>query len=184
MTGQPTLPRSPSGTVRIRKADWETPNALFASVDAELRFTLDACALPHNTKCERFYSPEDDAPSQPWHGRVWCNPEFSQVREFVTKAVGEIDAGRAELVCLLDSGEDGHPVGAGSDAACRRGRLLAGRVRFVGAAEPCPFPVMLTILRRPLRWSCADPKVSFTIPTRHRPGIHWTILKVVRDAEA
>jgi hypothetical protein len=37
---------------------WETPPRLFAKLDEEFHFTLDACALPENAKCKRFFSPD------------------------------------------------------------------------------------------------------------------------------
>lgn len=53
-------------------------------------FTLDVAAAPHNTKCERFYTREDDGLAQSWAGeRVWCNPPYSNLHAWVSKAWAE-----------------------------------------------------------------------------------------------
>ena len=57
---------------------WETPQDLFDRLDDEFGFDLDACALPQNAKCERYYTPEMDGLSQPWDGVVWCNPPYGR----------------------------------------------------------------------------------------------------------
>jgi phage N-6-adenine-methyltransferase len=49
-------------------------------------FTLDVAAASHNAKCERFYTREDDGLMQPWRGRVWCNPPYSDCGTWVEKA--------------------------------------------------------------------------------------------------
>lgn len=51
---------------------WETPQDFFDNLDKEFHFTLDACALPENAKCQKYYTPEDDGLLQPWSGVVWC----------------------------------------------------------------------------------------------------------------
>lgn len=57
---------------------WETPQELFDGLDAEFHFDLDVCALPDNAKCGKFYTPEIDGLSQPWHGTCWCNPPYGR----------------------------------------------------------------------------------------------------------
>ena len=43
-------------------------------------FTVDVAAAPHNTKCERFYTAEQDGLAQSWAGEtVWCNPPYSSI---------------------------------------------------------------------------------------------------------
>ena len=45
---------------------WSTPQDFFDKLDREFEFTLDACALPENSKCEKFYSPDVDGLKQEW----------------------------------------------------------------------------------------------------------------------
>lgn len=53
-------------------------------------FTLDVCAETHNAKCARWYGPADDGLGLSWAGeRVWCNPPYSALRAWVSKAWSE-----------------------------------------------------------------------------------------------
>ena len=67
-------------------------------------FTVDVAAAPHNAKCERYYTIDDDGLSQSWAGeRVWCNPPYSDIGAWVRKAWGEFiaRADPAELIVML-----------------------------------------------------------------------------------
>jgi hypothetical protein len=59
--------------------DYYTPPELFNTLG--LIFDVDVCApqggipwIPAQT----HYSLKDDGLTQPWHGRVWCNPPYSK----------------------------------------------------------------------------------------------------------
>lgn len=54
--------------------EWSTPQDLFDDLDAIFHFDLDACASRENAKCRRFFTRDDDALAQEWHGVVWMNP--------------------------------------------------------------------------------------------------------------
>lgn len=59
--------------------DWETPPAFFDILDREFGFTVDACAAPHNAKCDRYWTREQDGLAQDWSGeRVFCNPPYGR----------------------------------------------------------------------------------------------------------
>lgn len=74
---------------------WRTPPALFASLDAEFCFQLDAAAAPHNALCRRFITAEQNTLETPWadylndSGYVWLNPPYSDITPFVKKAAAE-----------------------------------------------------------------------------------------------
>jgi phage N-6-adenine-methyltransferase len=68
----------------------ETPWDFFNPLNERFGFTLDVAALPHNAKCERFYTPDDNGLEQSWAGeRVWCNPPYSNIEPWVVKAATE-----------------------------------------------------------------------------------------------
>lgn len=76
----------------------ETPWDFFRPLDERFNFTLDAAALPHNAKCKRFYTPEDNGIEQSWiRERVWCNPPYSKIEPWAEKA----RTGGAEVAVLL-----------------------------------------------------------------------------------
>ena len=56
----------------------ETPEYLFKRLSAVFNFTLDVCALPENTKCKDYYTPDDNGLENPWRGGVWCNPPYGR----------------------------------------------------------------------------------------------------------
>jgi phage N-6-adenine-methyltransferase len=71
--------------------DRGTDPETFARWDTRFHFTLDVAAAPHNTKCDRFYTVDDDGLAQSWAGeRVWCNPPYSDIRPWVDKAWHEV----------------------------------------------------------------------------------------------
>lgn len=81
--------------------DWRTPHGLFSRLDARYRFDLDAAASEGNALCTRYWTEADDALSQPWKGRVFCNPPYKRIAPWTRKAAAEYRAGRAELVVML-----------------------------------------------------------------------------------
>ena len=123
---------------------WETPQDLFNELDKEFHFNLDVCALPENTKCAAYYTPEMDGLSQPWYGRCWCNPPYGRgVGAWVQKAALSALAG-AIVVMLLPARTDTRWF---HRWIYRRAeiRFLSGRLKFGGAKNSAPFPSMVCI---------------------------------------
>lgn len=83
---QQTSKRGASDAVDDRGTNAE----FFAEVSERFGpFTLDVAAAPHNAKCGRFYTLADDGLTQPWTGAVWCNPPYSDLAAWVSKAWDE-----------------------------------------------------------------------------------------------
>ena len=128
------------------RRDWETPPALFAKLDAEFGFTLDACALPHNAKCAEHFTPDDDGLSREWRGVVWVNPPYGrEIPKWTRKAV-DASKGGALVVMLLPARTDSawwhDDVMPNAEV-----RFLRGRVKFVGAPYNAPFPCCVAVFR-------------------------------------
>lgn len=130
---------------RSQCATWATPPEVFGPLDAEFGFTLDVCALPDNTKCARYYTPADDGLAQRWEGICWMNPPYGRgVEAWIRKAYESSQTG-ATVVCLVKATPDTrwwHTYTPHAEV-----RWIPGRVRFVGAPDPAPFPVCLVIFR-------------------------------------
>lgn len=126
---------------------WSTPEWLFAELDKEFGFTLDACALPENAKCKRFFTPDDDGLLQPWSGVVWCNPPYgNRIGDWAAKARMEVQNG-VTTVCLLPARTDTrwfheHILGRAEI------RFVKGRLKFGGSENPAPFPSMIIIYKK------------------------------------
>lgn len=73
-------------------------------------FTLDVAAASHNAKCREFYTRGDDGLSQPWEGRVWCNPPYSNLSAWLFKAWQEWEhrshADLSLIVMLLPANQE------------------------------------------------------------------------------
>ena len=130
---------------------WETPQDFFDKVNEEFRFTLDACALPENAKCEKYYTPEQDGLSQPWEGIVWCNPPYGrQIGLWVRKAWLSSISGTM-VVMLIPARTDTrwfHEYIYNKEQV--EIRFIKGRIKFncIGGVKSCaPFPSMLVIFR-------------------------------------
>ncbi len=130
-----------------QSVEWSTPQLLFDALHAEFGFTLDAAAQPHNAKCPRFFTPEDDGLAQPWAGEVvWCNPPYGQfnVARWIQKGFEESRNG-ATVVMLVPSRTDARWF---HDFA-KRGeiRFIRGRLKFGGAKDNAPFASLLVVFR-------------------------------------
>lgn len=82
-----------------------TDPALFRALDERFHFTLDVAASEANAKCFYFIGagddPGDDGLKVQWRERVWCNPPYSQIRQWIEKAWAEWNASHVELIVML-----------------------------------------------------------------------------------
>jgi site-specific DNA-methyltransferase (adenine-specific) len=138
---------------------WRTPPDLFAALDAEFDFGLDAAALPDGSDslCLRWLF---DALRADWttiaSGRaVYLNCPYSKVRAFIGKAALERRCG-CTVVALVPARTDTRwwfaHVWDGTLHRPRPGvevRFLPGRLKFSGSANSAPFPSVVLVFRPP-----------------------------------
>jgi phage N-6-adenine-methyltransferase len=138
----------------------------FNPLNERFGFTLDVAAAPHNAKCERYFTRADDGLEQPWIGeRVWCNPPYSKIGDWVQKAHFEWVDGAELIVMLLPANrtEQGwwqdlvEPWRTNPAQRFFRVEFLRGRMRFIkagqaeiGPNERPPFGCCLLIWSRTL----------------------------------
>jgi len=123
---------------------WETPDELFVPLNNEFNFTLDVCATKENTKCNNYYTKEDDGLSQEWEGTCWMNPPFGEQKKWVIKAYEESLKG-VTIVCLL-------PARTNTNwwhDYCMKGEIIfiKGRPKFKGAKYGLPQPLAIVIFK-------------------------------------
>ena len=92
-----------------KKMDWCTPKGVFAALNDEFDFVLDAAASDKNAKCGDYYTEKDDALTQSWDkgGAVFCNPPYGRnIGKWVVKAYEESTKMPYPVVLLISARTD------------------------------------------------------------------------------
>lgn len=122
---------------------WRTPPALFASLDAEFCFQLDAAAAPHNALCRKFITVEQNTLETPWAdylnvpGYVWLNPPYSDITPFVKKAAAE-SANQIGTVMLVPADTSVGWFKEAIQTASEVRFITAGRLAFINPVTGKP----------------------------------------------
>lgn len=127
--------------------EWATPQHIFDELNNEFGFDLDVCANESNHKCENYYSIEQDGLLQDWSGhRVFCNPPYSNIAEWVKKAFYETKNDNTLVVLLIPSRTDTKYF---QNYIYNRSeiRFINGRLKFGNSKNSAPFPSMIVIFR-------------------------------------
>lgn len=128
--------------------NWATPAHVFAALDQEFGFTLDACASSSNAKCARFFNVSQDGLKQKWAPDVvWLNPPYGRtIGNWMKKAADEAARG-ATVVCLVPARTDTVWWHEQVMERANEVRLIRGRIRFGDSQASAPFPSALVIYR-------------------------------------
>ena len=128
--------------------EWPTPQGVFDELNEQFNFTLDPCATHENTKCERYFTAEDDGFIQDWgQERVFMNPPYGrEIKDWMKKAY-ESSRNGATVVCLVPARTDTQWF---HDYAVK-GEVIAikGRLKFGDSQNSAPFPSAIVIFRPP-----------------------------------
>ena len=117
--------------------EWFTPE-IYIEAARKVMGAIDVDPASHEVaqrtvQAARFYMREDDGLAQPWLGRVWLNPPYTQpwIAQFIDKLLAECHAGRAtEAIMLTHAYADTrwfHAAAAAADLMC----FTRGRVKFI-----------------------------------------------------
>lgn len=151
---------------------WRTPPALFASLDAEFCFQLDAAAAPHNALCRKFITAEQNTLQTPWAdylnvpGYVWLNPPYSDITPFVKKAAAE-SANQIGTVMLVPADTSVGWFKEAIQTASEVRFITAGRLAFINPVTGKPVS--------------GNSKGSILIIWRPYPRTHCEFTTVERD---
>lgn len=122
---------------------WRTPPVLFAALDAEFCFQLDAAAAPHNALCRKFITAEQNTLETPWAdylripGYVWLNPPYSDITPFVKKAAAE-SANQIGTVMLVPADTSVGWFKEAIQTASEVRLITAGRLAFINPVTGKP----------------------------------------------
>ena len=130
--------------------EWMTPLDLFEKLNREFRFDLDPATTPDNPlNVPYFYTKEEDGLKQRWFGRVFLNPPYSQVSEWVKKAYYECRVKKnCELVVLLIPSRTDTRWWHKYVMKANEIRFIKGRLKFGNAKNSAPFPSCLVIFKQ------------------------------------
>lgn len=110
--------------------EWYTPwdREPFRTIQSLINFDLDPCSPPSPLFriARKIYTAADNGLLQPWHGRVWLNPPYSNIPPWLLKA-----ADHGNCLALLHARQDTkwwrEYVWGMADGVV----MLTGRVKFV-----------------------------------------------------
>ena len=127
--------------------EWATPQDIFDQLDAEFRFDLDPCADERNHKCDEYYTIFQDGLTKDWGGRrVFCNPPYSKIAQWVEKAYREGTKDNTVVVLLIPARTD---TKYWHNFIYNRAevRFVKGRLKFGDGKNSAPFPSVIVIFR-------------------------------------
>lgn len=148
--------------------EWETPEEVFDYFNDRFHFTLDVCATHENTKCERYFTKEQNGLKENWGGEIcWMNPPYSENKKWVRKAYLVSLKPGTIVVCLL-------PSRTGTtwfNDYCSKGDVwfIKGRLRFRGARSSAPFDSMIVIFPRDWKEVLSGNKRGLSVLERNSP---------------
>lgn len=120
-----------------RKDDWRTPPELYARLNAEFNFALDAACETHNQLAPIGIRADkgEDGLLISWHAiacgkTVFCNPPYSNVRPWLEQAIRCRNAGSPAVLLVTADTSTRWCLEAVAHEATEV-RFLTGRVKFL-----------------------------------------------------
>ena len=136
--------------LRSQSHDWRTPPELFAALDSQYHFTVDAAADASNHLCSRYWTETDNALTLSWAGEtVFCNPPYGrEMPRFVQKAYTEWRDNSVTSVMLIPARTD-TVIWQEVVLPYAQVTYLRGRLRFANAegriGDTAPFPSAVVV---------------------------------------
>ncbi|QNJ58475.1 methyltransferase [Gordonia phage Archis] len=156
---------------------WLTPRHI---LDALGPFDLDPCAAPDPSRwptAAQHFTYRDDGLSQSWHGRVWCNPPYSQAWRWIDR-LADHGTGTALLFARTETAAFRRHVWERATALLfLHGRLTFHREDGAAAVGNAGAPSVLIAYGR----EDAQQLAASSLPGAFVPG--WLSLVGARDAE-
>ena len=125
------------------KHDWETPADFFEGLNRRYKFQIDLAANSKNAKLDTYYSEKDDALSKDWNLTSWLNPPYGRaIGNWIQRAHLQSKLHFSTIVVLMPARTDTLYF---HDYVMKAKKIffVRGRLTFVGAPSPAPFPSMV-----------------------------------------
>jgi len=93
---------------RVKNDVWETPDTVFldACTWAEIEPKLDVCTNGNNSKCDFYFTEEDNGLEQNWFADSWMNCPYSNASKWIRKAWYENKKNNINVLALLNVTSD------------------------------------------------------------------------------
>jgi len=135
-----------------KRQDWETPDSLYDQLHQEFNFNFDLAASLNNSKCDKFYTQDDNALNQKWVGRCWCNPPYGGAKE--NKLANWVSKGDAEtknsesIVVMLIPARTNTKWWHKYCMTATEIKLLCGRPKFSNSKHGLPQPLAVVVFSK------------------------------------
>ena len=121
---------------------WGTPKDLYNKLDDEFKFNFDPCPID-------WKEGDPDGLAIPWGTSTFCNPPYSNTKEWVKKAYDEFKKGK-KVVLLINAITDTVAFHEYIYNKATEIRFFKGRIHFVDPSNPkkkapSPKPSMLVV---------------------------------------
>ncbi|ARZ01866.1 phage N-6-adenine-methyltransferase [Yersinia ruckeri] len=119
---------------------WQTPNDIFAALDLEFGFYLDAAASHQSALCARYLTERDDALNCEWisYGAIWCNPPYSNITPWVQKAAEQCREQNQIVVMLIPADTSTGWFSLALESVDEVRLITGGRLSFINAGTGKP----------------------------------------------
>ena len=120
-----------SETKEQEKDLWQTPKALFKTLEREFEFNLDVCASAGNKLCFRHLSEDKSALDHEWLAdkAAFINPPYSKTAKFLERAAQQAEKHNITVVALVNANTDTEWFYNAAQTA-NEIRLIQGRIAF------------------------------------------------------
>ncbi len=131
------------------RQDWDTPQVLFDKLNEEFKFEYDLAASNKNTKCDKFFSKEDDGLKQKWNGVCWLNPPYgdktSKMVDWIKKAYNDTQFNPNLTVVMLIPARTNTKWFHNFCMKAAELKLICGRPKFGDSKHGLPQPLILVV---------------------------------------
>jgi site-specific DNA-methyltransferase (adenine-specific) len=119
--------------------DWSTPEKVYDALNQEFDFDFDPCPLQSTEKLGLL---------ERWGRRVFCNPPYSNIENFLEKGLIEMENGNTDVIVYLLPSRTGTKWFHRLVKDKAEIRWIRGRLKFGGSKINAPFDSMIAIYRR------------------------------------